>query len=287
MSIKLNDLLKIQDLSNVKFRLNIQGGDYDPIRFYSEDRERLLIGNFYNTGNKKWFREGEIVIGLARISGDRWLLFDISKITKDHDRLGFPDAGLYDFYDHEPIKEHENLFGRVIVKFHKDGAFVIVKAENAMDKFEVAEILPGTLDQIDSFPGYKNVSVSYPELKNKLDKSQEWQTALKCRKGVYVISDHQTGKLYVGSAYGKDGIYGRWKTYVESGFDKNEQENGKYPNKRLQEIVKNEGIGYIQKNFHYAILETFTDDAADEYIIQRESYWKNVLGTRKFGYNEN
>lgn len=287
MSIKLNDLLKIQDLSNVKFRLNIQGGDYDPIRFYSEDRERLLIGNFYNTGNKKWFREGEIVIGLARISGDKWLLFDISRITKDHNRQGFPNAGLYDFYDHEPLKEYESLFGRTIVKFHKNGQYVIIKAENAMDKFEVAEILPEALDQIDSFPGYKNVSVSYSGLKHKLDKSKEWQTALKCRKGVYVISDHQTGKLYVGSAYGENGIYGRWKTYVESGFDKDEKENRKYPNKGLQEIVKSEGMGYVQKNFHYAILETFTDDVADEYIIQRESYWKNVLLSRKFGYNAN
>ena len=104
---------------------------------------------------------------------------------------------------------------------------------------------------------------------------------------MYVISDHQTGKLYVGSAYGKNGIYGRWKTYIESGFDKNEQENGKYPNKGLREIVKSEGMSYIQKNFRYAILETFTDDDTDEYIIQRESYWKKVLLSREFGYNEN
>lgn len=287
MSIKLNDLLKIQDLSNVKIRLNLSNDSYNAIDNYYNDKESLLIGNFYNSEKRKWFDEGETVIGLARISGDRWLLFDISKITKDYDKLGFPNAGLYDFYDHEPIKEYESLLGRVIVKFHKDGSYVTVKAENAMDKFEVSEILPETLDQIDSFPGYKNVSVSYSELKNKLGKSKEWQTALKCRKGVYVISDHQTGKLYVGSAYGKNGIYGRWETYIKSGFDKNEQENDKYPNKGLQEIVKNEGMSYIQNNFHYAILETFTDDVADDYIIQRESYWKKVLCTRKFGYNEN
>ena len=46
-------------------------------------------------------------------------------------------------------------------------------------------------------------------------------------------------------------------------------------------------MSYVQKNFHYAILETFTDDVADEYIVQRESYWKNVLLSREFGYNEN
>ena len=83
-----------------------------------------------------------------------------------------------------------------------------------------------------AFPGYQNVKISYDELKNKLNSSEEWVTALKCRKGVYLITDKKTGKLYVGSAYGKDGIYGRWKTYIKSGYDKNEKERGKYPNKK-------------------------------------------------------
>lgn len=29
-------------------------------------------------------------------------------------------------------------------------------------------------------------------------------------KGVYLISDTYTGKLYVGSAYNENGIWGRW-----------------------------------------------------------------------------
>lgn len=290
MSIKLNDLLKIQDLSNVKIRLNIAWQDFDPITHYTNDKEALMRGHFYGNPNRQMYNVGDIAIGLARIDDRHWLLFDISKITEvkeiDWGSLDETKVDQYTFFGHEPIKEYENLFGRVIIKYHKAGAFIKLTG-NKIGELEVEQILPETLDQIDSFPGYKNVSVSYSELKNKLDKSKEWQTALKCRKGVYVISDQQTGKLYVGSAYGKNGIYGRWKTYIESGFDKNEQENGKYPNKGLQEIVKNEGMSYIQKNFHYAILETFTDDVADEYIIQRESYWKNVLLSRKFGYNEN
>lgn len=290
MSIKLNDLLKIQDLSNVKIRLNIAWQDFDPITHYANDKEALMCGHFYGNPNRQMYNVGDIAIGLARIDDKHWLLFDISKITEvkeiDWGNLDETKVNQYTFFNHEPIKEYENLFGRVIIKYHKSGAFIKLTS-NRIDELEVEQILPETLDQIDNFPDYKNVSVSYSELKNKLDKSKEWQTALKCRKGVYVISDRQTGKLYVGSAYGKNGIYGRWKTYVESGFDKNEQENGKYPNKGLQEIVKSEGMSYVQKNFHYAILETFTDDIADEYIIQRESYWKNVLCTRKFGYNEN
>ena len=137
------------------------------------------------------------------------------------------------------------------------------------------------------FPGYHNIKIDYPNLKIKLKNSDEWRTALKCRKGVYLITDKKTGKLYIGSAYGENGIFGRWKTYVESGFDKNEVENGKYPNKEFQNLVKEKGIAYIQENFQYSILETFTDDVSDEYIINRESWWKDCLLSRKFGYNAN
>lgn len=287
MSVKLNDLLRIADLSNVKIRLNLSNGSYNAINNYNNNKEGLLIGNFYNSENRKWFNEGEIVIGLAQIDGDEWLLFDISTITKDHNQLGYPDAGLYDFYNHEPVKEYENLFGRVIVKFHKDNAYVTLKAENHIDRFEVLEVLRDSFGKNNTFPGYKNVSVSYSELKNKLDKSKEWRNMLKCRKGVYVITDIETGKLYIGSAYGEDGIYGRWRTYMVSGFDKAKNENGQYPNKKFQELVQEKGIAYIQKNFRYTLLETYTEDMPDEQIIQRENYWKKALRTRKFGYNEN
>ena len=63
--------------------------------------------------------------------------------------------------------------------------------------------------------------------------------------------------------------------------------NNKYSNKRLKDLVEEKGLRYIQENFQYSILETFTDDASDEYIIARESFWKEVLLTRFFGYNAN
>jgi hypothetical protein len=40
-------------------------------------------------------------------------------------------------------------------------------------------------------------------------------TALASVAGVYLISDTLTGKLYVGSATGEGGIWGRWCQYVD------------------------------------------------------------------------
>ena len=44
---------------------------------------------------------------------------------------------------------------------------------------------------------------------------------------------------------------------------------------------------YIQDNFYFTILETFNQNIDDQIIIARESYWKDVLRTRIFGYNKN
>ena len=52
------------------------------------------------------------------------------------------------------------------------------------------------------------------------------------------------------------------------------------------EIAK-EGFDYIKQNFQYSIIENFNAKVDDKYVLQRESYWKDVLQTRKFGYNKN
>lgn len=63
--------------------------------------------------------------------------------------------------------------------------------------------------------------ISYYDLKRKIDNSDDWCRALRSHKGVYLITDKNTGKQYVGSAYGEDGIFGRWVVYLTSGYDKN------------------------------------------------------------------
>lgn len=104
----------------------------------------------------------------------------------------------------------------------------------------------------------------------------------------HLITDKKTGKLYVGSATGQDGIYGRWTAYLADGYDKNEKEDSKYPNIKLQQLVNAEGIEYVQKNFQYTVLEIFKkDEIGKSKALKREIYWKKVFQSRKFGYNQN
>jgi hypothetical protein len=283
-TIKLNDLLQLTseeiDKSKIRFMVPSSGIDFDP-NTDAEDPTKQdkinLTDLVYNREKSMSFTDGVIAIGFIRIRDDYWLMTGIVKVVKDNG-LAKPATAEY-------LTKKYNF--RLVVRFHKNFQNGIVLAKNIIDKLEVIEIWnpDKTLDD-KTFPGYKNVSVSYHALKKKLE-SSEWRTALSCRKGVYLITARTTSKLYVGSAYGANGILGRWETYIKSGYDKNEVENGKYPNKKLQELVNEKGLSYIQDNFQYSILETFTDDVSDEYIITRESWWKEALLSRQFGYNAN
>ena len=86
-TIKLNDILKIQDISNVKIRFNLMfGGNWNPIEtFKNNETQKLLDGHYWNYNKNKSFKEGQITIGLIRIKSNEnlWLLFHIGKITKD------------------------------------------------------------------------------------------------------------------------------------------------------------------------------------------------------------
>ncbi len=278
--ILLNDLLNLEDLDNVKIRFNKHnGGEYDPIKFFKEDINRLLGGQFWNYSKNKSYRVGNIAIGFARVEGDKWLLFDISKITKDLQK--FNAVG----YEHETILKYEKYFGRIIVKYHNKSQNLVRRAKGLIEELEVFEILPEKFND-DDFPGYENVNLSFSDLKRVLER-KDWKTALENQKGVYLITDTNTGKLYVGSAYGEKMILGRWTTYAKSGYDRNEMENGKYPNKKFQELVKKEGMPYIKKYFRYSILDIYKSKTDDKIIENRESHWKNVLKTREFGYNAN
>lgn len=149
---------------------------------------------------------------------------------------------------------------------------MIRRANSVIDDCEVVQILPDTFDN-DIFPGYDKVNISWQELSRVISK-ESWKTALQNQKGVYLITDTSSGKMYVGSAYGENMIWGRWQSYVRTGNGGNVE-------------LKNLSFKYIKQNFHYSILDIFKSTADDQLIIAKESWWKSVLLTRDFGYNKN
>ena len=145
----------------------------------------------------------------------------------------------------------------------------------------VNEVLPTDFED-DGFPGYDNICIDFPKLRRILDVSQgkeDWISALEHQKAVYLITDKTTGKLYVGSATGENGmLLQRWRNYASDGHG---------GNKELKALVQEKGIGYVEANFQYSLLENYNARIDDNYILTRESWWKKILDSREHGYNSN
>lgn len=261
--------------------------DFDLYDMYAKQGEAERVRESVKThcarGRKRRYMNGDLVFSFIPYTSEKdWVLISAFRVIDDSKQLIVADE--------EYLAKYRPLFGRLIVHFDGKGRSVILKKPEIIDTIYVKAILEQPCDREEAiFPGYDQVCVVYGELKNYLENSIAWQEKLKERRGIYAIGDRKTGRLYVGSAMGEEGIYSRWRTYVEEGYDRHEQEDGKYPNLKLQEIVKTQGMEYIKENFQYSILETFTENIEKDYIRQREKWWKDTLLSRQTygGYNAN
>lgn len=271
-TINLNELLHL-DLKKAKVSLNMYNGDEDPLDVYLKDPDIFNHGWLLNknTAGDEEYPVGTTVVGLVRLKNslDLWLLTTVAKITDSfpaHNAIG---------YTSEDLSKYAAYYGRVIVSFHNSVENTRRWAETIMQDLIVDQILPETL-RPDSFPGYDNVCLTYNQLKSIVThQPQDWVAALSHQKAVYLLTDKSNGKLYVGSATAEDGmLLSRWTDYVNTGHGGNQG-------------LKALDFDHIKKNFQYSILENYNSQIDDSVISERESWWKQVLQSRKFGYNHN
>lgn len=268
MDILLNDILQFSNQSIVKLRFNRSFGGGKEVIECLDDKSAMLKGQYWNYEKKGNFSVGNITLGFVSIPSrkDYWLLFHVGRVTKDLNiRNGVG-------YEYEDIPECQKFVDRLIIKFENHSQNLIRLGSTTLQECVVKEILQDRYDN-DYFPGYANVNVSWISLENLIHKSS-WRTALQNQKGVYLIVDHHTGKQYVGSASGKEMLLGRWESYIKTCHG---------GNKLLERLDPN----YIKKHFYFSILETFNHNIEDQIILDRESFWKDVLQTRRYGYNDN
>ena len=273
--IMLNDLLRFDtaEVPNVRVKFNIYNGYDDPLDLYKTNPDEVNVTWFLWHDDRRYFNVGQTAICLLKLRGDQWLLTTIKKIT----RLLDVTDGVG--YDADEVKEYEQYFGRLVVEYHNPCRTMGRKYENVMDELEVVQILNEQYTG-NEFPGYENVRLSYPLLKNIVDRQLPgWVDALRNQKAVYLITDTKTGKMYGGSATSQTGmLLQRWSSYAADGHGGNIE---------LRELVKQQGLDYVKENFQYSILENYNARMDDGYILKRESWWKETLCTRTHGYNKN
>ena len=210
--------------------------------------------------------------GVYKILG-RKLLSEV-KLPKNYKRKEKPEYNFYELQKESGFNDFfDDLEQRVVIDWGKPA-----RAYNQwLKEKEVIEILPAGYTR--PFLGYLDVNLNYYELKRIFDykeANREWQIALSNVAGVYLILQPSTGGLYVGSAYGKNGIWGRWQNYVD---------NGHGGNKLLKQICDKKPNSHHE--FRFSILRTLDKSLTQKEVINYENFYKDKLGTRAFGLNEN
>lgn len=271
----LRDLLSFseEEMGKVKIKFNQHNGSEDPMDLYKSNPEIVNTTWLFWNKNRRYFFEGQIAMCFLKLSYDKWLLTTIKKVTKDLQINGGVS------FEGEEIQRFKPLFGRVIVEYHKTSQAQGRYFHELQDELVVNQILPDQYDGED-FPGYDKVRLSFRQLETIITRGKkDWIAALSNQKAVYLITDKSNGKLYVGSATAKAGmLLQRWSNYVS---------NGHGGNKELIELVEREGFDYVKKNFQYSILENYNAKVDDYVIRARESWWKETLLSRVWGYNSN
>ncbi|HBI51929.1 MAG TPA: hypothetical protein DDX72_04010 [Ruminococcaceae bacterium] len=236
-----------------------------------EPLEQFKLGKFkewQEIQTKKNFGR-KFILSLIFNGKDEWLFAGI------YESLGVkePTKDKWYKYDTRLIDFGNEYIGKAVIRFKKEFRASYLCLERYLDYFELLVLYRDVVKP--TFPGYDEVNVSWKELSEWIE-TDSWKTALENQKGVYLITDVNTGKRYVGSAKGEDMILGRWRSYVKNGHGGNVE-------------LKCLDFDYIKENFRYSLLEIFKSTIDDNIISKREDWWKKVLLTRnkRFGYNDN
>ena len=268
MPILLKDIWPIADLRAYKLHFAVHGGGPQPLDDWVRAPEHWQSWQEYRK-NRDWFNRPYIfsVMDFYR-ERDIWLFGGIFRVVARHANR----------YEVELTERGAPLIGRLKLRSGYRERARRVNFENHYESLEVAEVLREPFSGR-VFPGYESIDLTFPELENLVARQRpDWRSALSHVNGVYLITDTASGQRYVGSAYGNDGIWGRWAAYAQSGHG---------GNKQLRELVGRD-LTYPRANFRYTLLEFFPFGTPDAVVIGREGFWKDVLLTRgKFGLNSN
>jgi hypothetical protein len=179
-------------------------------------------------------------------------------------------------YKTKELSGFDDLKGRLIVNWGEGTRSWAQWLHSQGDK-EIVELLPP--NYVMDFPGFYNFTLSYAQLQEMVaypDSNREWQRMLSSVSGVYVILDQQSGLQYVGSAYGINGVWGRWRGYAKNASGGNillKKLLSKHPSRK--------------KKFQFSILRVLEPGAHKEDVIGQEQLTKTKLGSRAFGLNSN
>lgn len=168
------------------------------------------------------------------------------------------------------------LLGRLVVEWRRPVRYRYLKAATAGADLALVALRERRLGASDiAFPGFQDFHLTFSQLQlHAAVPLLAWKTALSKVAGVYAITDTAHGTTYIGSAYGAEGIWGRWMGYAATRHNNNAL---------LRSHVETHGTQHLR----FSVLLTMDLRSTKDEVIARESFFKVALGTRVFGLNSN
>jgi len=259
--------LKTDILSKSRVKLVRHKDSRAQYRELIKDRNELL--KYQQEQVKPIFHDCDYIVSFIGKERRKSILFGIFKVN------GFNQTNGKYYYNLEQLSEFEYLSNRIVIDWGNNA----IAWHQWYDKQikEIVQILPqGYLGE---FPGLLDFVLDFNELEiliNNPEANEDWKNQLSSVNGIYLILDSKTGNQYVGSANGKEGIWQRWTDYAKTYHGNNN---------RLIELCKKD------KNYHrafkYSVLQTLPSNITKKEIDKIEALYKEKLGTKSFGLNEN
>jgi hypothetical protein len=228
------------------------------------------------------FRGLDSIVSFIGLPGTRARFVGVYSVVGEHSgRTGrLPHGCPYrewrqgTYFDLRRQKGFEPLENRLVIDW---GRGTLAWHQRASNK-PVVELLPrGHL--LGVFSDYSDLTLTHSELRYLYAHSEanhEWQSRLSAVAGIYLVLATTTGRQYIGSASGAEGIWGRWAAYASDGHGGNE---------KLRELIEKDPA--YPEAFNYSILQVLPRSLARAEVLDWEGRFKQKLGTLATGLNSN
>ena len=239
------------------------------------DAHRYILSFLVSNEGKTIFKGIYEINGKEKLSYSHFEKLPLTQESKTH-YIELANIGLFDYYSLNYLDKLSDLTNRMVINWG-GGELAWFQKYNIEKPKEITEILP--IGYFKEFKSYMDISITRSELEylfKSSDGNSIWKNKLEAVDGIYLIIDEENGDQYIGSATGKNGLWGRWSTYFE---------NPTGGNKRLIEKIKKDNDCY--KYFRYSILEVFPKNLTKDEVILKENLYKKKLGSKAHGLNDN
>jgi GIY-YIG catalytic domain len=268
--ITFNDILRIEGIDPRQVRLvrHLDNRVRNPSLYEVWRSAPKLLEEYQAVQSRDVFKVGEILASFVVTPRPRretlfiglYLMRAVRPAPKGSRDpiLGVDVSGKY-LYTIEAIGELSEYVGRLTIHWGV-GSRAWHQRASRQDK-----VVAAIQDEIDPpFPGFDRFAWDLASID---DMPPGWKEHFRHVKGVYLLVDTETGARYVGSATGDESLWGRFRSYFETGHGGNVE---------LRRLGK--------RPYRVSVLQI---GGFDDEILAREREWKQKLMTREFGLNAN